>query len=173
MAIISSYGLFWQADDVWWGRGSQAGSILGVPARARSSEPIEFRYQVGIYVLYSGHDMIYVGQAGSGNAKLFGRLKRHRKDFLAGRWDRFSWFGLRRVLANGRLAAETTRAKASIPNALNHIEAVLISASEPALNKQGGRFGRGAVRYLQVRDKRLGPTKDEMLEELWKAAKKQ
>ena len=67
MAIIRSYALFWSADEVYWGRGSQKGTQLGVPARARTSNPIDFRLQIGIYVLYRVHTMIYVGQTGSGN----------------------------------------------------------------------------------------------------------
>lgn len=118
-------------------------------------------------MLYKGHDIIYVGQAGARNSKLFGRLKNHRKDFLANRWDRFSWFGLRRVLSSGKLSTETDRAKASIATALNHIEAVLIAAAEPSLNKQGGRFGRNTVRFLQSRDERLGPTQEQMLRAVW------
>jgi len=170
--IIKSYGLLWKEDDVYWGKGSKAGTLLGVPARARSSEPIDFRDQAGIYVLYSGHKLIYVGQAGSGNARLFARLKRHRKDALAGRWDRFSWFGLRGALPSGRLKSETIRATASISTALDHIEAVLIAAAEPTLNRQGGRFGRKDVlRYIQVRDERLGLTERQMLEALWKESK--
>ena len=90
--------------------------------------------------------MIYVGQPGSGNQRLFGRLKRHRRDALAGRWDHFSWFGLRRVKANGELSTEKLKATATIATALNHMEAVLISAAEPSLNKQGGRYGEDASR---------------------------
>ncbi len=168
MGIIRSYGLFWDAEDGYWGKGMQVGSILGVPARARSSKPVDFRYQNGVYVLHKAHSIIYVGQAGARNAKLFSRLKKHRKDFLANRWDRFSWFGLRRVLSSGKLSTQTLRAKASIGIALNHIEAVLIAAAEPSLNKQGGRFGREATRYLQVRDERLGLTQEQMVRALWK-----
>ena len=169
MAIIQSYGLFWHVDNVHWGRGGQAGSLLGIPARARSSEPCDFREQIGIYVLYWNHDIVYVGQTGSKNQRLFKRLRSHRRDILADRWNRFSWFGLRRVLANGNLSQEKLRAGASISMALNHIEAVLIAAAEPTLNRQGGRFGkkRGVHRYIQFRDERLGPTPDEMLQEIW------
>ena len=171
MAIIQSYGLFWSVDDVYWGKGSQAGSLLGVPARARSSTPCDFRQQVGIYVLYSNHDIIYVGQTGARNQKLFRRLRKHRRDDLAGRWNRFSWFGLRRVLANGSLSSEKLRAGASVGAALDHIEAVLIAATEPALNRQGGRFGKkkGVLKYLQHRDPRLGPTNDQMLRDVWES----
>ncbi len=164
--IIQSYGLRWEESYVYWGKGQQAGSLLGVPARARSSPAIDFRGQIGIYVLYSNHNPIYIGQTGSGQQKLLRRLKKHTRDTLAGRWDKFSWFGLRSVLANGNLSAETMRATASVAKALDHIEAVLIAATEPALNKQGGRF-KGGVKYLQVRDKRLGLTDTEILHKLW------
>lgn len=171
MAIIRSFGLFWSAEDVYWGRGSQKGTLLGLPAQAKSSEPIDFRSQIGIYVLYQDHTMIYVGQTGSKNQRLLGRLKRHRKDYLAGRWNRFSWFGLRGALASGRLSTKVARASASLDSALNHIEAVLIAAAEPAQNKQGGRFGKTVTRYIQYRDSRLGLTDRQKLDEMWEILK--
>lgn len=165
--IIQSYGLLWKAENVFWGAGSNPGALFGVAARARRSEPVDFRDQVGIYVLYDGHRMIYVGQAGSGNRYLFKRLRSHRRDVLAGRWDTFSWFGLRRVLGSGRLSTVNRRSRSALSSTLNHIEAVLIAAAEPALNRQGGRFGRSATRYLQVRDERLGLTDQQMIREVW------
>ncbi len=164
--IIENYGLFWREENVFWGAGSSRGSLLGVPAYARTAEPVDFRSQAGLYVLYSGHDLIYVGQAGSGRATLFSRLKRHRKDPLADRWDRFSWFGLGRVLSSGKLAKTNARMRSTASTTLNQIEAVLIAAAEPALNRQGGRFGKRR-RYLQVRDDRLGPTQSEMIERIY------
>jgi len=166
--IIRSYGLFWSVDHIFWGKGTQPGALLGVPVRAKTSQPIDFRYQVGIYILYEGHQMIYVGQAGSQRQRLFGRLKRHRKDILANRWDHFSWFGLQYVKANGGLSTKNQNGGASTPSLLNHMEAVLIAGAEPNLNKQGGRFGKDTKRYLQIRDERLGLTHEQMIEELWK-----
>jgi len=166
--IIQAYGLFWSEENVHWGRGRQRGTLLGVPAGARTSDPIDFRDQVGIYILYEGHQMIYVGQTGAGAQRLFKRLKKHRNDSLVKRWDHFSWFGLRRVNQSGNLSTENLRASASIAVTLNHIEAVLIAAAEPILNNQGGRFGKHAKRYLQKRDDHLGPTHEEMITELWK-----
>lgn len=160
--IIQAYGVHWREEDVFWGAGNQAGSLLGVPAWSRTTEPIDFRQQAGIYVLYRDHELVYVGQAGSGKAMLFNRLKAHRRDQLAGRWNRFSWFGLRRVNASGSLGPVNIRSRAPFDTALNQIEAVLIAAAEPSLNKQGGRFGKRR-RYLQCRDERLGPTQEEML----------
>ena len=126
--------------------------------------------QIGIYVLYSGHQIIYVGQTGAGNSRLFSRLKRHRSDHLAGRWDKFSWFGLLRLLKGGGLSTESLRTTSSLRVSLNHIEAVLLAAAEPALNKQGGRFGKQAKKFLQYRDATtLGKTESEMIQEIWKS----
>ena len=165
--MIQNIGLFWRPDQIHWGAGSQPGKLLGVLASAVTSDPVDFREQSGIYVLYSEFHPIYVGQAGSGNQKLFVRLKQHRSDDLSERWDRFSWFGLRRVLNNGNLAKETQAAHPDLDVVLNHMEAVLIHAMEPAHNRQGGRFGPGVERYLQTRDDRLGPTPEEMIRDLW------
>jgi len=168
-SLIHSYGLFWNEQDVYWGKGSQRGQLLGVPARGRSQDPVDFRAQTGIYVLYADYDLVYVGQAGSGKAKLFARLKTHRRDHLASRWNRFSWFGTRRVLTSGRLGQVTTRHHPTLASLLHQLEAVLIAASEPPLNRHGGNFGRDTTRYLQVRDDRLGLTEKQMLRRLCKA----
>ncbi|HKO36051.1 MAG TPA: hypothetical protein VJV21_06200 [Pyrinomonadaceae bacterium] len=146
------------------GVGRSAGSLLGVPAKNVTADVIDFREQSGIYVLYSDYKVIYVGQCGLGKQKLFIRLKQHRTDDLAERWDRFSWFGIRRVLGNGRLSKEKLAVHPSLTNVLNHIEGVLIHAVEPAMNSQKGRFGNRVKRYLQIRDGRLGPTTDKMLQ---------
>jgi len=150
-------GLFWREDCVFWGAGSNRGHLIGYRT-GDSKKHIDFRRQRGIYVLYSDFRIIYIGQAGSGNASLFGRLKRHTRDDLAERWDRFSWFGLDRVLSSGRLAAPTVRAAPSTNTILDHIEGILIHAAEPPLNRQGGSFGPNVKRYLQYRDERLGLT---------------
>ena len=61
--------------------GSQAGT-LSVPQ--------------GIYILYGNHGPYYCGlttKQGLGK-----RLRDHREDSYADKWDRFLWFGFRRVL---------------------------------------------------------------------------
>ena len=152
---------------MFWGTGGNAGSLLGLPAHNVTSEAIDFRDQSGVYVLYSGFHMIYVGQAGVGNQKLFNRLKQHTRDALADRWDRFSWFGIRRVLANNGLSAESEAKHTDLANVLNHIEAILIHAAEPQHNRQGGKFGDKVTQYLQYRDyENLGQTTDEKIDEL-------
>lgn len=97
--LISTVGFFWRADYAFWGAGRSAGSLFGVPAQKVTATPIDFREQSGIYVLYADYQVVYVGQSGLENQKLLKRLKQHRVDDLADRWDRFSWFGIRRVLS--------------------------------------------------------------------------
>jgi len=165
--MIQSIGLFWRPDHVYWGAGSNSGKLLGIPANCRSDNPTDFREQAGIYVLYSEFRPIYVGQTGSGSQKLLVRLRQHRSDDLAERWDRFSWFGLRRVLGNNQLSRENRAAHPEIALVLNHIEAILIHAIEPPLNRQGGRFGESVTRFLQVRDERLGKSVEDMVKEVY------
>jgi hypothetical protein len=138
----------WRRDSVFWGRGANRGVLHG----RRSGKIIDFRGQIGVYVLYDeGRRPIYIGQAGQGNARLFNRLRSHRRDSLADRWHYFSWFGLLAVNKNGRLSgrdAPSKRVSGTIKSTLNEIEGVLIAATEPAFNKQGAKF-RGIARYRQ------------------------
>lgn len=166
--LVRTIGLFWREDNVYWGAGSQPGALYGVPFNATTIEPIDFRDQIGVYALYADYQLVYVGQAGAGDQTIFSRLKQHRKNDLAGRWNRFSWFGVLRVLANGDLSSKTDALHPELPGVLNHIEAILIHAAEPPMNGQGGRFGESVTRYQQIRDERLGPSQHEMLQALCK-----
>jgi hypothetical protein len=168
--LVRSLGLSWRKDSVFWGAGSKAGALYGVPFNATTSAPIDFRHQIGIYALYADYQLVYAGQVGSGNQTIFARLKAHRKKELAGRWNRFSWFGVLRVLNSGRLANKTEALHPGLASVLNHIEAILIHTAEPPMNGQGGRFGQDVTHYKQVRDERLGLTSHEMLEALYNAS---
>lgn len=166
--LIQSIGLFWKEDYVYWGAGSNPGALYGVPMNATTSEAIDFRNQIGIYALYADYQLIYAGQAGVGKQTLFTRLKDHRKDDLSGRWNRFSWFGVHRVLKSGDLSCKKNAFHPKLNHVLNHIEAILIHTAEPSMNGQGGRFGEKVIRYKQVSDKRLGHSDHEMLCKLCK-----
>jgi len=145
--LIHNYGLFWRRSDVFWGRPRVTGHLKGVPAKETSSTPVDFREQAGVYALYDDNfRLIYVGQAGAGNARLFTRLKHHMKDALADRWTRFSWFGTRWVKGNFELAKGAAKFTIKYAVLLNHIEAILISATEPPHNRQAGRFGESRFR---------------------------
>lgn len=158
---------------MFWGRPRVWGHLKGVPAKQTSAPPVDFRDQAGVYVLYDDNfRLVYVGQAGGGNDFLFDRLKQHKKDALADRWTRFSWFGIRWVRANGKLALGAAQRFIKSGNILNHIEALLISAAEPPHNRQGGRFGDDVEQYLQYRDEEaLGPDTASMVKELWDKSK--
>ena len=150
-AVIKNYGIMWRRDHIFWGRGRNKGALEG----RSSARKVDFREQIGVYVLYDEfRHPIYVGQAGQGYARLFARLRSHTRDNLAHRWHYVSWFGLLAVnRVSGRLSGRDDPAKkvrGSLRSTLNEIEGVLIAATEPAFNKQGARF-RGITRYRQVK----------------------
>jgi hypothetical protein len=170
MPLIRNYGLFWRRTDVFWGHPNVAGHLLGVSAANVRADPIDFKDQQGVYVLYDENfKIVYIGQTGAGSRqRLLVRLRQHNSDALADRWSRFSWFGVRKVLRNRTLAAENLQAHPPISTVLNHIEAVLIAATEPPHNRQGGRFGNDVRQYIQYRDDdALGPDLEEMVRDVY------
>lgn len=159
--LITHYGLFWSESSVFWGRQKFKGELLGrtKPKPGRQGAPTtaereeneqDFRDYVGIYCLYGGGELIYVGQAGVGKdgkgtkSTLFKRLKDHRTDHLSGRWDRFSWFGCKR----SDLDLEK-REKITHLDSLAQLEAILIAITNPRFNKQSGAF-KEADQVFQV-----------------------
>lgn len=169
--LIRNYGLFWQRDDVFWGRQKNSGHLKGRAASAKKSEPVDFRSQVGLYALYDeNYKLVYFGQAGRGKGhKLFNRLKDHCHDRVSDRWTRFSWFGTRYVKANNQLSAEKENHQGGLEIALDHMEAIVLAVSEPPHNRQGGRFGTNVVQYLQYRDEDvLGLNDREMLAAIYR-----
>lgn len=162
-APILCLGARWRAEDVYWRSAPGNGKLLGVRAKALTSHEANFANQSGIYILYANFTPLYVGQV---NKRLFARLKEHYSDDFAGRWDRFTWFGLRNVIggSNPRLSVPGVSFYISTNQLLNHLEAIMIHSFEPALNGQEGRFGITVTRYKQIRDPRLGPNERQLLE---------
>jgi len=151
-----TYGLLWQRKYVHLGAGGNKGTLLG---RHRNYGVVDFREQIGIYVLYDKDFVpVYVGQAGNGRATLFSRLKTHTRDHVWNRWEYFSWFGLRRVNAvNKKLSDyDDVDKKYAAPGSdvLNELEGVLIAAMEPKLNKQGPSF-KDAQQFDQELDENV------------------
>ena len=150
--MIWNYALHWREDRVWWGSPGYAGCLYGATNRNAPEENIiDFREQVGIYALYADYDLIYIGQTGTGNNKLFHRLNAHRSDHLSERWDRFSWFGVLPVTKRNELGSHNTALEYTggyrnndpqgfMASALNIFEAVSIAISEPRLNLQRGNW---------------------------------
>lgn len=148
--MVKSYGLHWSIDRVFWGRPGvgHTGTLLGAASRSRNAKPVDFRDQRGIYALYADYELVYVGQTGAGDDRLFRRLKSHRRDHLSERWNRFSWFGTQWVTKQNILSTDTASVAASVESALNILEAVSIAISEPKLNLQRGRWSE-ATKYFQ------------------------
>jgi hypothetical protein len=177
MLTIENFGLRWRREKIAWGRRSKAsikGHLIGT-LRRRKSTKVDFDDQIGIYVLYNNSVVpIYVGQAGIGNKRLFGRLKDHRKDHLRDRWTHFSWFGLRgynerskgqiKGLSAFHKPVTAIRGK-NRKDALYEIEAVLISVVEPGLNKKGPNW-TGSREFLQYNDPLVPQTSEEIITEL-------
>ena len=140
--VISSFGMFWRRDAVDWNTNPK---ILGM--QQLGAEPVDFYSQLGIYLLYDGREVIYVGR--TTDRPLGKRLYEHTLDRLATRWDRFSWFGILPVTEKGELGKVPDRyiSKKIIPA----LEAILIEALEPRQNRKRGD-DISSVEYLQKED---------------------
>lgn len=156
MPIIKNYGFLWERKYIFRGAGSNAGHLKGT---ASASAIADFRDQIGVYVLYDQFQgIVYVGQAGNGNATLFTRLKNHMDGALRNRWKYFTWIGFKAVNVDGTLSAQQS-VDAGVSgfkysDALNEIEGILIEVIEPKLNKQSGRL-KNAVEYYQYIDPKV------------------
>lgn len=96
---ITSFGLFWRANEIEWWPGQGNKKIFQLLGRVGQNRPTikvaDFRSQQGIYILFDEYGPSYVGltrEQGLGK-----RLKDHMGDHLKGTWDRFSWFGFKEI----------------------------------------------------------------------------
>jgi hypothetical protein len=145
MGVIRNYGFMWERGEVEWGKRGQRGTLLGIK-RTFQKQVIDFRRQLGIYVLYDRFDQpIQIGQTD----KLFQRFQQHKRDHLRNRWTRFSWFGFHPVdEKNNCLLTSEQVAQISFQDAKDEIEAVLIQVLEPRLNRAGAKW-KDTNEYLQ------------------------
>ena len=138
--IVACFGMFWERDPICWRTTPQIWGLQYI-----GSDPVDFCNQVGVYLLYDGREVIYVGRIVD---RILGkRLFEHTRDRLRTRWNRFSWFGLLPVDENsgtlGNLPNSFSASK-MIPT----LEAVLIEALEPRQNRKRGD-DMAAVEYIQ------------------------
>jgi HB1, ASXL, restriction endonuclease HTH domain len=144
-SVIQALGMYWQRDLVIWRANPK---IYG--KQQANSEPIDFCEQRGVYILYDHHTVVYAGR--SVDRPLGQRLFEHTKDRIGGRWNRFSWFGLRRVTDDGGLVEPEV--SPNFQALINSFEALLIEALEPPLNrKRGDNFN--SMEYIQDIDPEL------------------
>ncbi len=155
--FIRCYGLFWSADQVEWfpGRGRREFRLLGHRGENRPNLVLcDFRDQRGIYVLYDDYGPYYVGL--TRDRPIGNRLRHHRRDRHAGKWDRFSWFGFRRVLLTTegglrQLGAAPKQLLTESKWTIGDIEALLIQSlgTQHRGNRQEMRFA-AAQPWTQV-----------------------
>lgn len=145
MGLINAFGMFWSRTEVDW-RGKTP-KLLGTPSNGGNAT--DFSNQAGVYLLYdSSGRVVYVGKVEQ--ARLGLRLAEHTKDRLSSRWDRFSWFGVRSVKADGKLG-DMPSSGISVSTLIATMEALLIEGLEPPQNRRQGD-GFRAVEFLQQTD---------------------
>lgn len=140
--IVKCSGVYWNYEKVRW---TSKPKILG--QQQAGSKAIDFSNQVGVYLLHDRSKVIYVGRTDRRPMGI--RLYEHTKDRLNGRWDRFSWFGLRGVDDSGHLTDDRFPPNEAAIIAM--MEAVLIEALEPPQNRRAGD-GFSDIEYLQLED---------------------
>ncbi|MEZ5065906.1 MAG: HTH domain-containing protein [bacterium] len=141
--VVRAFGMYWRRDRVAW---TSRPAILGV--QSKGADAVDFCDQIGVYLLHDRRDIVYVGRASE--RPLGRRIQEHTFDRLEGRWDRFSWFGLRAVTSDGRLLVPPEGLIG--PDAIiTALEALLIEALEPPQNRRRGDTFK-AIEYLQHED---------------------
>lgn len=157
---LQAFGMFWRRSEVVW---SGKATLFG--RQGIGATDVNFAEQVGVYLLHDRERTIYVGRAAD---TLFARLKTHTLDRLSGRWDRFSWFGLRSVEENGTLSTPAVAWTHEV--VIETLEALLIESLEPPLNRKRGD-NLSAIEYLQSIDPQIEDTrKKQVLQELMSRA---
>lgn len=144
MGLINAFGMFWSRARVYWK--TTMPRLLGV--QQAGSSPVNFTAQAGVYVLYDGSRPIYVGKVTESRMGL--RLFEHTRDRLTGRWDRFSWFGVRGVRPDGELTP-LPASDIALVSLIATMEALLIEGLEPPQNRRQGE-GFNAVEFIQETD---------------------
>lgn len=140
--IVQAFGMYWQREAVLWGA---TPNLYG--RQQIGADLVNIAGQTGVYLLHDGRNVIYVGR--SIDRPLGKRLYEHTQDRLAGRWDRFSWFGMKSVRDDGTL--KDVEIKPSIESIIATLEALLIESLEPPQNrKRGDEFS--AIEYIQAKD---------------------
>lgn len=155
LRIINSFGLYWNRNLVHW---KTKPDLLGVQQIGATS--VNFKNQIGIYLLHDSRETIYVGQAIE--QSLGQRLRHHTVDRLGGRWDRFSWFGFYPVIDNGELKDNLEFENITVQDFGNILEAILIESIEPRQNRKQGNLFYG-IEYLQKESPEIKRQKKEQL----------
>lgn len=148
--LIKNFGMYWMRDGINW---KQNPKLLG--SQSDGAQPVDLSEMRGVYLLYDGREVIYVGQAS--DQPILKRLIQHTKNRLATRWNRFSWFGIDKVNKEGKVEKISNPIVTDVSKIINALEGILIEGLEPRQNRKGGdNFG---FEYYQEIDKDLAKTR--------------
>lgn len=140
--LVQCFGIRWRRNLVDFGKPGrgQKGSLIGFRTDDSSRTKVDFWPQTGVYALYDGPELVYVGRATKGDDSLGKRLAAHNRDpGKADRWTAFSWFGFRRVNQDGSLHATRLPGRhIGAGEAAKVFEGLLIEFLSPRLNNRGG-----------------------------------
>ena len=139
--IVNAFGIYWNRNMVHW---KSIPDLLGI--QQIGATEVNFKEQIGIYLLHDARETIYVGQAI--DQSLGQRLRNHTTDRLGGRWDRFSWFGFYSVNENGKMNTEIKLENITTQNLGDILEAISIESIEPRQNRKQGNLFFG-LEFLQ------------------------
>lgn len=144
--LIANYGMYWMRDGINW---DNCPKLLGT--QSSGSVPIDLSEMRGIYMLYDGREVIYVGQAAE--QPILKRLIQHTKNRLSTRWNRFSWFGIDKINSEGKIIKTENQIITDLSSLIHAFEGILIEGLEPRQNRQqGNNFG---IEYYQEMDKNV------------------
>ncbi len=158
--LTKSIGVYWNRDNILW---KNEPDMFGV--QKEGANPVNFKNQIGIYILFDQREIIYVGQAI--DQPISKRLMQHTNDRLSGRWNRFSWFGFFGVAENGELYIDAKKYEhVAFSELADTLEGVLIESIEPRQNrKKGNSFA--SLEFMQFEDPAiLRKKKQQLLKEL-------
>ncbi len=121
-------------------------TVAGEISRMRSEGTSIVRTEPGVYSLQEDNSTSQpplprdvVGKTAALENGLFDRLNYHRQQHVwSGKWERFSWFGIRRVNENGEMVDVEDPPSPEVVTAL--MEAVLIETLRPSFNRQQGNY---------------------------------
>jgi hypothetical protein len=134
--LIRTFGQFWNPDAVAWGsRGAgNKGSLLGKAKVNKKTVEVDFWDQVGIYILHDEFRTVYIGKAM--DQPIGKRLRDHLTDRFAGRWDMFSWYGLKGLTKSGQLQKKAGGKNVKPGSLATTLEAFGILLTDAPLNRK-------------------------------------
>ncbi len=172
-SLIRAYGEYWSRRAIDWESGELKGQRRHFKVTSKNATPkakmCDAWKQVGIYALYDHYKLVYVGMASSEKGLGDRLLAHHTKPRLSGRWDSFSWFGLRSFDEAGVIEQFKSH-NVDATSIARTLELVSILVADPPLNRAGGRFAKAEI--LDFPEKRRADHVEKLLVEIKEEVKR-